>query len=94
MKNNFNGSYFTEQDTYLFKEGTHYHLYKKLGAHITTKDSVEGVYFAVWAPNAREVSVIGDFNGWDKNSNKLGARWDSSGIWEGFIPNVNKGSVY
>ena len=94
MKNNFNGSLFSEQDSYLFKEGTHHHLYKKLGAHLTSKDSVEGVYFAVWAPNAREVSVIGDFNGWNKSANKLGARWDSSGIWEGFIPNVNKGSVY
>lgn len=94
MKNNFNGSNFTEQDSYLFKEGTHYHLYNKLGAHLTEKDSVEGVYFAVWAPNAREVSVIGDFNGWDKYANKLGARWDSSGIWEGFIPGVKKGSIY
>ena len=94
MKEDFNGSYFTEKDSYLFKEGTHYHLFNKLGAHMVGKDGIDGVYFAVWAPNAKEVSLVGDFNGWNKNSNKLNSRWDSSGIWECFIPNVKKGTLY
>src|SRR6266568_2001583 len=72
-------------DLHLFNEGTHSHLFDKLGAHLA--HDPEGTYFAVWAPNADAVSVIGDFNGWDKNANGLYPR-EQSGIWEGFIPTV------
>jgi 1,4-alpha-glucan branching enzyme len=78
-------------DLHLFNEGTHGHLFDKLGAHLS--HDPEGTYFAVWAPNADAVSVIGDFNGWDKNSNGLYPR-EQSGIWEGFIPTVGHGALY
>jgi len=84
----------TDQDIYLFKEGNHFQLYNKLGAHPMKRKEMEGTYFAVWAPNAKMVSVVGDFNYWDKYSHKLGVRWDSSGIWEGFIPGIHKGFLY
>jgi len=87
-------SLFSEQDTYLFKEGNHFRLYDKLGAHLTKVNDVAGAYFAVWAPNAKAVSVIGDFNNWDIKAHKLGCRWDGSGIWEGFIAGVGKGQRY
>ena len=85
---------FTDQDVYLFKEGTHFKLYDKLGSHLLSVEGVEGTYFAVWAPNAHGVSVIGDFNGWNKESHPLGVREDRSGIWEGFIPGVSHGATY
>ena len=72
-------SLFTDYDVNLFKQGTHYQLYSKLGSHPMMFEGMEGVYFAVWAPNAKSVSVIGDFNGWNKDSHHLKARWDSSG---------------
>jgi 1,4-alpha-glucan branching enzyme len=78
-------------DLHLFNEGTHSHLFEKMGAHPMREP--EGTYFAVWAPNADSVSVIGDFNGWDKNANGLYAR-EASGIWEGFIPSVKHGALY
>jgi len=78
-------------DLHLFNEGTHSHLFDKLGAH--PAQDPEGTYFAVWAPNADAVSVIGDFNGWDKNANGLYPR-EQSGIWEGFIPTVRHGALY
>lgn len=84
----------TDHDIYLFKEGTHAKLYEKMGAHRMTVDGREGTHFAVWAPNAREVSVIGDFNGWNVSAHYLAARRDSSGIWEGFIPGVAPGVNY
>ena len=87
-------SYLTDQDIYLFKQGNHFKLYEKLGAHPVTADNEEGTLFGVWAPNAEKVSVIGDFNGWDKNSHPLRVREDGSGIWEGFIPGVGAGSAY
>jgi len=87
-------SLLTEHDIYLFKEGSHYKLYEKLGSHPMKVDGVDGVLFAVWAPNAEKVSVTGDFNGWDKSSHQLGARWDGSGIWEGFVPGMKKGDLY
>jgi 1,4-alpha-glucan branching enzyme len=71
----------TDDDLYLFNEGSHYHLYHKLGCHLTTLNGTPGATFAVWAPNANYVSVIGDFNGWNKAANRLAAR-GSSGIWE------------
>ncbi|NWF76475.1 MAG: 1,4-alpha-glucan branching protein GlgB [Nitrospirae bacterium] len=85
---------FTGHDIYLFKEGNHFKLYEKLGSHIMIDHQREGTYFAVWAPNAEKVSVIGDFNGWNKKTHPLAARWDGSGIWEGFIPDIGHGTVY
>jgi 1,4-alpha-glucan branching enzyme len=87
-------SLFTDHDIYLFREGSHFRLYEKLGAHVTTVNGATGVYFAVWAPNAREVTVIGDFNGWQVDSHPLCPRKDDSGIWEGFIPGVTPGACY
>jgi 1,4-alpha-glucan branching enzyme len=80
-------------DVYLFNEGSHYRLYQKLGAHRVARDGVEGVYFAVWAPNAEHVCVIGDFNYWDKNNHPLQQR-GFSGVWEGFIPGIGPGQKY
>lgn len=85
---------FTDLDEYLFKEGKHFNLYNKLGAHSTTIDNKKGVHFSIWAPNAKEVSVIGDFNNWDKKSSKMNLRIDGSGIWELFIENVQNGAKY
>ena len=87
-------SLFTDHDIYLFKEGNHYKLYEKFGAHSLEVDGVEGVYFSVWAPFAKEVSVIGDFNKWHSETHKLLPRWDESGIWEGFIAGLKWGDVY
>ena len=87
-------SLFSEFDINLFKSGKHYRLYEKFGSHYTTIDGIDGTYFAVWAPNAKSVSVIGDFNYWIEGEHKLNVRWDKSGIWEGFIPKVGKGSSY
>jgi 1,4-alpha-glucan branching enzyme len=87
-------SLFTDFDIDLFKAGKHYRLYDKLGAHLIELDGVKGVYFAVWAPTARSVSVVGDFNFWTQGEHLLQVRWDSSGIWEGFIPNIEKGTTY
>ncbi len=85
----------TDDDLYLFNEGTHLRLWEKLGAHLTTRDGVDGVAFAVWAPNARTVSVVGDFNGWDRRSpeGQMTAR-GNSGVWEGFVPGVQAGASY
>jgi 1,4-alpha-glucan branching enzyme len=87
-------SLFTEFDINLFKAGKHYQLYEKLGAHLIEKDGIKGVYFAVWAPTAASVSVVGDFNYWTQGEHLLQVRWDSSGIWEGFIPRLEKGALY
>ena len=86
-------SLLTEQDTYLFNEGSHFRLYEKMGSHLMTADGVEGTYFAVWAPDAQRVSVVGEFNGWDQASHLLRSL-DRSGIWEGFAPGVIRGSLY
>jgi 1,4-alpha-glucan branching enzyme len=87
-------SLLTDHDIYLFKEGTHAKLYDKLGAHVIEAGGRVGTLFSVWAPNAREVSVIGDFNGWDPKAHALSARLDASGIWEGFVPGLGQGTVY
>jgi len=87
-------SLFSDFDIHLFRSGKHFKLYEKLGAHLTTFKKQEGTYFAVWAPNARNVSVIGNFNGWNSNDHKLSPRWDESGIWEGFFPGIGKGEAY
>jgi 1,4-alpha-glucan branching enzyme len=87
-------SRFTDFDIDLFKSGKHYRLYEKFGSHVMTVDGVVGTYFAVWAPSAKSVSVIGDFNFWNEEEHKLQVRWDSSGIWEGFIPGVKHSATY
>ena len=84
---------FTKMDQYYFGHATHYDLYMKLGAHLTEIDGQQGTYFAVWAPNAKSVSVIGDFNGWDVNANVITNR-DEIGVWQTFIPGVGKGALY
>ncbi|RRB00817.1 1,4-alpha-glucan branching protein GlgB [Larkinella rosea] len=84
----------TEFDIYLFRAGKHTRLYEKLGSHVVEVNGVVGTYFAVWAPSARYVAVIGNFNGWNKGSHPLNVRWDSSGIWEGFVPHIGRGEVY
>jgi 1,4-alpha-glucan branching enzyme len=86
-------SLLTPQDLHLFNEGTHYRIYEKLGAHVVTSGGETGTVFGVWAPNAREVAVMGNFNDWNPHSHLLQAR-SSSGIWEGFIPGIGKGSLY
>ncbi len=83
----------TEDDLFLFNEGTHYRLYEKLGARLVGSGANRGVWFAVWAPNARSVSVMGDFNSWDRAKTPLRAR-GQSGIWEGFVPGLGEGAVY
>ncbi|RMF84352.1 MAG: 1,4-alpha-glucan branching enzyme, partial [Nitrospinota bacterium] len=87
-------SLLNDQDITLFQEGKHFRLYEKLGSHILDLEGEEGTYFAVWAPNAAQVSVIGDFNRWDPTTHLLKAREDGSGIWEGFIPGIGKGTLY
>ena len=86
--------YFSKQDIDLFKQGCHFALAKKLGAHLIKHQGQKGVHFAVWAPHAKRVSVFGDFNGWKKNENDLHARADGSGLWEGFVAGVQKGDQY
>jgi 1,4-alpha-glucan branching enzyme len=86
-------SLFSKDDLYLFNEGTHFHLFEKLGAHPLEQNGVTGTYFAVWAPNAGEVSVIGAFNDWQKGTHTLSPVTES-GIWEGFISGVGKGTLY
>ena len=83
----------SEEDLYLFNEGTHRRLYNCLGAHLLERDGVTGTHFAVWAPDAELVTVIGDFNGWETGKHPLAPR-GSSGIWEGFIPGVAAGTRY
>lgn len=87
-------SLFTDFDIDLFKSGKHFRLYEKMGSHPMTVNGEEGTYFAVWAPSAKAVSVIGDFNYWLEGEHKLFVRWDGSGIWEGFIPGVGPGNLY
>jgi 1,4-alpha-glucan branching enzyme len=84
----------TERDVYLFKKGSHFKLYDKLGSHLIESEGVSGVRFAVWAPGAREVAVIGSFNDWDAQANPLNQRLQGSGIWEAFVPAVEKGDLY
>ncbi|MBU1862318.1 MAG: 1,4-alpha-glucan branching protein GlgB [Candidatus Omnitrophica bacterium] len=94
MKPQWENPCLTEYDIHLFKEGNHFRIYRKLGSHRMSRDGIEGVYFAVWAPSAKAVSVIGDFNGWNNNAHPLSVRWDGSGIWEGFLPDISEGQLY
>ena len=84
----------TDYDIHLFKQGNHFKLYEKFGSHPITVSDREGFYFAVWAPNGKSVSVVGDFNGWEPRSHGLSLRGDGSGIWEGHIPGLSKGDLY
>jgi 1,4-alpha-glucan branching enzyme len=84
----------SDHDVYLFREGTHTRLYEKMGAHPCDDRGERGVAFAVWAPNAESVSVIGDFNGWERSRHLLARRDDGSGIWQGFIAGVAAGERY
>jgi 1,4-alpha-glucan branching enzyme len=86
-------SLLTDFDLYLFNEGTHVRVFEKLGAHVAEQNGTAGVAFAVWAPNAEAVSVIGDFNAWNFDANPLQPR-GSSGIWETFIPHLSQGTIY
>lgn len=86
-------SLLTKDDLYLFNEGTHLDLHRKMGAHIVENDQQPGVYFSVWAPDAQQVSVVGTFNDWDPARHPLRAR-EQSGIWEGFVPGIGQGELY
>lgn len=87
------GVFISKDDQYLFGQGTHYDIYKKLGAHLSEEDGVQGVYFAVWAPNAVDVHVIGSFNGWDEGSHAM-TKLGDGGIWALFVPHAGIGSMY
>jgi 1,4-alpha-glucan branching enzyme len=90
----WNYSLFTEGDISSFQHGTHCKLYNLFGAHAARILDTDGYYFAVWAPNATYISLIGNFNDWNTESHPLLVRLDNSGIWEGFIPGLTKGEVY
>src|SRR5688572_26032037 len=90
----WNYSLFTEEDISNFQNGTMYNAYEYFGSHALEVLNEEGYYFAVWAPNATYVSVVGAFNEWNPKQHKLFVRLDKSGIWEGFIPGVAKGELY
>ena len=83
----------SELDTYLFAKGTHYEIYEKMGAHLAEEDGKAGTYFSVWAPNARSVSVVGDFNNWDRTAHPM-QPVQQSGIWDIFVPGVKAGDLY
>jgi 1,4-alpha-glucan branching enzyme len=87
-------SIFSDFDLYLFGQGKNYRIYEKMGAHIRTVNGVTGVHFAVWAPNALAVSVVGDFNNWQRGANPLQLRHQDLGVWECFVPGVQPGALY
>ncbi len=92
-KKSFEKVFISEADQYLFAQGTHYDIYKKLGAHPSEEDGVSGMYFAVWAPNAESVNVIGSFNGWNEEANPL-TKLGPGGIHSAFVPGVGTGELY
>ena len=94
MSNVISHTLLTDLDIHLFRQGKHFRIYQKLGSHLIEVEGQAGTYFAVWAPSAKAVSVVGGFNNWNRNSHQLAPRWDSSGIWEGFIPGIGKGELY
>ena len=85
--------FISKTDQYLFGQGTHYDIYKKLGAHLSKEDGKEGTYFAVWAPNAKAIHVVGSFNDWNENSHEM-TKLGEVGIWGLFIPGVGEGTLY
>ena len=82
-----------DMDMYLFAKGTHYQIYEKMGAHLASENGEEGTYFAVWAPNAKAVSVVGDFNYWQHSQDQM-KPVGKSGIWDLFIPGIGEGDLY
>src|SRR5436309_15356694 len=80
-------------DLHLFNEGSHFRLYEKMGAHLASADGQAGAFFAVWAPDAERVSVMGSFNDWNNQSHPLHSK-GQSGIWEGFVPGIEAGTLY
>ena len=93
MKKDTTNIFITEFDTYLFGQGTHYEIYNKMGAHLAVKDGKDGVYFAVWAPAAREVYVVGDFNGWKAYGYDM-VKISDGGVYELFVPGAKEGQCY
>ena len=93
VKNEVNSVFISKDDEYLFAQGTHYDIYKKLGAHPSVENGKKGMYFAVWAPNAHQVHVVGDFNGWNENSHEL-RRLGPGGIYALFVPGLGVGELY
>ena len=87
-------SIFSDFDLYLFGQGKHYRIYEKMGAHPRTVNGVAGVNFAVWAPHALAVSVVGDFNGWNRSANPMHRRHNDLGVWECFVPGLQVGALY
>jgi 1,4-alpha-glucan branching enzyme len=92
IKKTEEGVFISEADQYLFAQGTHYDIYKKLGAHPTVQEGREGVFFGVWAPNAESVHVIGSFNGWDETANPM-KKIGPGGIHTAFVPGVGEGEL-
>ena len=93
MESHDSASLLTDKDLYLFNEGSHFRLYDKLGAHVINHNGLRGTYFAVWAPNATQVFVMGDFNDWNTSSHPLQPK-GNSGVWERFFPGIGKGTLY
>ncbi len=89
-----NNCYFSDFDLHLIREGNHFNLYDKMGAHLVERNGVKGVWFAVWAPNAEYVSLIADCNGWNRMATPLTCRQDGSGVWEGFVGHIGHGQSY
>src|SRR2546423_10390763 len=87
-------SIFSDFDLYLFGQGKHFQIYEKMGAHPRTVNNVSGVHFAVWAPNALTISVIGDFNDWSRSANPMHLRHKELGVWECFVPELQTGALY
>lgn len=87
-------SIFSDDDLYLFGQGKEYRIYEKMGAHPRTVNGVRGVNFAVWAPNAQSISVIGDFNNWNRSDHPMHRRHNDLGVWESFIPGLETGALY
>lgn len=92
-KNEIGMGFITEVDRYLYNNGRHYEIYEKLGAHPENYEGNDGMYFAVWVPHGEQVSVVGDFNGWDPEANPMTLLADS-GIWEAFVPGLSVGELY
>ena len=92
-RNEIGMGFITEVDRYLYNNGRHYEIYEKLGAHPENYEGIDGMYFAVWAPHGSQVSVVGDFNGWDPEANPMTLLADS-GIWEAFVSGLSVGELY
>mgnify|MGYP002624799224 FL=1 len=85
--------FISQDDQFLFAQGTHYDIYKKLGAHLSEEDGKEGVFFGVWAPNAKAVHVVGTFNDWNEDAHPM-TKLGEGGIWSCFVPGIGTGEMY